>query len=151
MSSVFEAYALDEQAENDGRWVEFRGGIRIKLRSDNSDIVRKFSNRRVKAQRQQIVANGGLLPPEQMDKNEIALCVEAVVVDWEKVYGLDGKLLPCTRENVQMLVTRLPALRREILFASRTEETFRPEVDELGKTSATSSTPSSGSEEKSSS
>jgi hypothetical protein len=143
--SIYDGYALDTQAENEGQWVDFRGKVQIQLRSDNSLQARKWSNRRIKQQRQQLIAHGGVLPPEVLDKNEIDLCAEVLVLSWRNVLDRDGKPIPCTPDNARKLLTELPSLRRDVLFAARSEETFRPDVEALGKTSATPSVPSSSS------
>jgi hypothetical protein len=149
MSSLYDDYQLDEKAENDGRWVEFRGGVQMKIRSDNSLKVRQWNNKRARIQRQQIIAHGGILPVEMADKNEVEMCGQVLVVDWKGVTDRAGTALPFSIENATRLMRELPALRRDVIFAARSEETFREASEELGKTAAPSSGPTSDSVDKS--
>ncbi len=145
--SLYEAYQTDEQAEEQGAWVEVRAGVRLRIRSDNSLKARDWAMRRAKGQRQLLLANGHVLPPKLQDKNEIDMCTEVLITAWDGVTDRDGNLLAFSRDAAKQLMTDLPALRREILYASRTEETFRKEeVEQLGKISAPPSAPNSGSE-----
>lgn len=143
MSGTYGDYALDATLEAEGAWVEFRGGMQLRVRSDSTRAVRQWANKNAKGQRQQIIAHGGILPVDMIDKNEIAMCAAVLVSDWRGVTDRDGKPLPYSPENVRQVLTDLPSLRREVLFTARSEETFRPEADELGKTSAPPSGPSS--------
>lgn len=149
MSTVFEAYATDENAERDGKWVELRAGLRVKVRYDDCLIAREWATKRAKKNRQLLIANGGVLPPKIQDQNHVDLLAEVLVVDWSGITDREGNPLPCTKDNVRMLMRELPSLRRDVLFIASTEETFRAEaaeVDAMGKTAATPSEPSSSSE-----
>lgn len=141
--SLYDDYSLDPAAQNDGIWVEMRGGALFRIRSDSSDKVRQWSLRRAKAQRQVIIANEGIVPPALADKNEIALCAEVVITGWENVTDRAGAVLPYTEDNARQLMKDLPSLRRDILLVSSTEAGYRAEIDAVGKTSAPASAPSS--------
>lgn len=146
MSELYEAYATDPKAEAEGVWIEFRAGAKLKVRSQSSLQAREWALRRAKGQRQLIMANGGALPPSLMDKNELDMCVEILVVDWQGVNNGDGHAIPFTRENLRKVLTDLPVLRRDVMFVSQVDESFRvAELESMGKTSATPSEPSSGS------
>lgn len=145
MSKLYEQYETDQTAENDGAWVEFRGGVKVKLRSENSEKAVDFAHKLAKKQRQLVVANGGLLPKKLQDANEVALCAQALIVDWQGVTDRDGKALPCTQDNVRKVMQELPAFRRDVLFAARVDETFKAEemaaVEAMGETSPPASEP----------
>jgi hypothetical protein len=144
--SVYSAYAVDADAQNNGIWVSMRADTEFRIRADASDKVKSWSLRRAKSQRQLIIANEGILPAHITEKNEVDLCVEAVIVDWKNVSGPDGTLIPYSAAAARKLMTDLPTLRRDILLVSGTEAAYRAEVDELGKTSAVPSEPSSNSD-----
>jgi hypothetical protein len=148
--SLYDAYSTDKQSVEDGIWVEVQPGVRFKVRSEQSVKVREWAARRAKGQRQLIVAGGGILPPHLQDKNEVDQCAQATVVDWEGVSDRQGNPVPFSKEACTELVTELPALRRDLLYLARTDETFRPEevTAALGKTSGTPSAPTSNSADK---
>ena len=125
MSNIKDLYGTDSRLENEGAMVEFRGGIQIRVRSENSTIVREYANRLLKKQRQLYMANNGIVPPGISDKNDIALCTNVLITGWKNVIGEDGKEVEFTPQNVERLMTDYPALRRDVMFAARTDETFR--------------------------
>lgn len=123
--SLKDLYGTDKTMENEGAWVELRGGIQVCVRSENSLKVREYANRVVKKQRQLYAANNGILPPALSDKNDIEMCVDVLITGWKNVPGDDDKPLEFTPENVRRIMTDFPALRRDVLYAARTDETFR--------------------------
>lgn len=148
MASIFDHYGTDTTAENDGAWIEMRGGSQFCIRAEDSERVREWALRRAKSQRNHIIAHGGVLPPKLADKNDIDMCAEVIVVNWRAVQDAAGAEIPYSVDAARALFEQLPALRRDVLFVARTEETYRKQaVEALGKTSATPSKPTSGSEE----
>lgn len=146
MSSVYDEYATDTSLENDGVWVEFRGGLQLKIRSDNSIKTREWAVKRAKGQRALIVANSGLVPPSIADKNEIDQLAEVTVVDARHLTDRQGQPLEYSRETIRQLMKDLPGLRRDVLLASKMDDTFAGETAEMGKISAPPSPPPSASE-----
>lgn len=137
-SSIFDAYGTDLQAEEAGVWIDLRQGVRVKVRSENSVKARAWAQARVLKQRSLYLGSGGL-PPEISDKNEVDLCAEVLVVDWANIFDQHKAPIPCTQANVRMLLTQLPALRRDIVTFSRIDATFKPETELAGKDSGMSS------------
>lgn len=127
MSSLYDEYTIDSSLENDGTWVEVRAGLKVKIRAETSIKVRKVAAKIAKKNRAAILANGGQLTPELEDKTAVELCADAIVVDWQGAVDREGTVLPFTRKNVIQLLTDLPALRREIQYVARTEESFKVE------------------------
>lgn len=142
-NNPLDSYTTDTSAEQDGQWVEFRGGMEVKVRSDQSDKVRDYTNKLMKKQRQAYIANGGLLPPKMQDTNDLLLCVHAIVADWRNVVGDDKKPLPCTSENLTNVLKKYPRFRQDIITASRTEETFRQDMVEAMSGNSASTSPTS--------
>lgn len=139
-TNLHETYATDQSAEADGAWIEVRPGIQFRIRSENCAKARDWANRRARSQRQFIIANQGLLPPAMVDKNDVDICSDVLVTGWKGITDDKGVEIPFTKENVIALLKELPALRRDVLFLARTDETFRPSAEvasEMGKTSAT--------------
>lgn len=128
--SLYDQYATDLDAENNGKLVEFRGGACFRIRSFNSDAVRTLANRLSGQNRAKLLSNDWVLPPKEADAADVELCARAIVVGWENISNGTGEPLPYSVENCRKLMTELPALRREIIVASRLEQTFRKEVVE---------------------
>lgn len=135
--SIYSQYETDTESEETGKWVEFRGGARIRVRSDNSTKARNWYAATAKKQRNLIASNGGILPPKLSDQNDIDLLTEALISGWDPVTILDrsGQEIPFTKENVRQLMTDLPSLRRDILYIARSDETFRSQAEEAAKES----------------
>lgn len=136
MDNIFDAYATDVKAEEEGTEIELRNGAKIRIRSENSTKVRNFIARLVRKQRNIILREGGSLPAELQDKNEIDICAEVLVVGWSNVVGPQGEIA-YTKQRCRELVTALPALRRDILMQARLEDTFKKqEAEEMSGNSA---------------
>lgn len=127
-SKLFEAYATAH--EEDGVWVKLREfaddtpPIMVCVRSMNSKRARHVLTAQLRAQRAKLTAQNFITTPEQDDANEIELCVKALVADWKGIEE-NGVPLPCTAENIERLMTVLPAFRRDVVLAARMDETFR--------------------------
>lgn len=142
MPGIYDEYKLDDKAASDGAWVEFRGDLKIKIRSSSCMKVREWATKRAKKYRQVIVANAGILPPHMEDASEIAMCAEVLVVDWSGATDAEGNPLEFSTESVLKLITDLPSLRADIIAASTTEDLYRDSnLDAMGKTSAQPSKP----------
>lgn len=129
MATLFGMYKTDAKAEADGKWVEIAPGAEFCIRSSNAIVVREYSDKLAKGQRSILMANKGVLPPALQDKNEIAVVANAILTGWRGPLIVDaaGNPMPFTKANAEWLMTELPGLRRDILFASRVDETFRLE------------------------
>lgn len=137
----YELYSTDTQAEQNGQWVEMRTGLRYRIRSELSDAVRAYDTKLMKAQRAAYIANGGILPPKMQDRNDVLRCANAIVTGWEGQTDREGNLLPFTPANAERVLTDLPRLRNDVLTASRTEETFRVETQQLISGNSESTSP----------
>lgn len=145
LPSLFEAYATDVALEEQGVPVELRNGATMIVRSENSLAARRWLTKKVKEQRSLIAANRGLLPPEKNDQNDIDELAEVLIVGWKNVTDRAGNEIPHSVEMARTLMKELPALRRDLLLAARTDETFRREVieDMAGNSAAPSESSSS--------
>jgi hypothetical protein len=143
---LYERYATDEKLEAEGTWVDFGDGVRLKVISDQSEPMRQVRRRQQKKYRNYLVAM------DVPDHIERAMQVEqacTAVIAWEGVTDRTGAPLPFTRDHLRQVMTDLRELRRDVLFAAGSAETFRPEevVDAMGKTSAEPSSATSPSAE----
>lgn len=127
-NSLFDAYKTDANLEEEGAWVEMRGGAQVKVRSENSTAAREYAAKLTKVQRQILQANNWVLPPKMQDRNEVLTCRHAIVVDWKNVPDEEGNDLPYSPAAVERILTALPRFRADILQAAKLEETFKPEM-----------------------
>lgn len=137
--SIYDVYETDPAAERDGVWVEFRGGVLLKVRSADCEDARDLMQRQMKRSRSLIIANQGILPPNIQDQHDIELLSRVLIADWDEktVPGRDGNPIPFDTDAVAVLMRDLPGLRREALMVARTEETFRrAELEALAKNSS---------------
>ena len=141
--SLYDAYATDTNAEQEGQWVSMRDESEWRIRADTSDRVRQYINKQMRGQRQQILAAGGLLPPKLADANEIAICRDVLVTGFRKVRDRAGQEVTYSKAAVEKILTDLPRLRADILMASRTEETYRAPVVEAMSGNSESTSPKS--------
>ncbi len=128
-SKLFDAYATDADAEENGAWTTLRGGARVKIRSENSHVVREGARKLDKKYRSILMAESGL-PAEIQDERDIALVGEFILVDWDVASGITnekGEPLPFSKENAKWLCDALPGFRRDVVWAARTDDTFKAE------------------------
>lgn len=125
-SKLDQLFGSDEDGAENGKWVEIRPGIRFKLRSVHSKHYRREEAKQQRKNRSLILQNNGILDPETEDETQIVLLQRSGVVDWDGD-GLEG--LPFTVDNLRSVLKKYPALRREVLYHMRVDETFRaPDV-----------------------
>lgn len=144
-----DAYGTDPSLEVDGVIVEFRAGIKVRIRSQQTKSVRDVAQAIAKSQRHLIMSTQGQLPPEKQDANDVELCAKRggiVANEWN--LEPDGAVRPDIKgqpdlrrvsyEEIKATLTRLAALRRDIMIASHTDETFRKqETEEMAGNSVT--------------
>lgn len=145
VATMYDEYETDSDLENEGTWVEIRGGAQVKIRADSSDIARDYANKLAKKQRNILAASNWVLPPKMQDRNEVLMCVHAYIVDWKNVTNRAGEVLPFNKTNIELICTDLRQFRHDVLYAARTDETFRAVREDLEGNSAAPSKQSSSS------
>lgn len=142
--SLYKRYQTDVNAEEQGITLEFGDNVKVVVRSTDSNTVRALESKWMKRNRQAIMANNGILPPELQDDKEIFLASEGVILNWSNVTGPDGKELPYSKANAKKVMTDLREFRRELMYLAGLAETFRrQEMEEAAGNSAAPSTPTS--------
>lgn len=138
---LYQRYKTDERLETEGTWVDFGDGVRFRILSEHSPKLRGLRKTQQKKYRNYLLAMD--VPPHIEDTMQVEQAV-AAVAGWDGVTDEAGKALPYTAENVRKVLTDLRDLRRDVLFASGTAETFKPSevVEAMGKTSPPPSEPS---------
>jgi len=155
VSNLFARYKTSRSAENEGVWLNFGGGTRVKTRSTSSPKVREYQSRLFKKFRQALSAGGGVLPPEMQDEMDIDLVASVVIADWEGVPNANGVIVPYARPTAMAILAELPEWRKEIQYLAGLAETYREAgfEEQLGNSkessvpaSATAETPSDSSQ-----
>ena len=126
--SIFDLCETDSDAEENGRWFKdiFEDGsnINVKLRrmtSRASVVVR----RRLEKQYKKHQDRRGNWPDDINEKMINMQIAEVIVVDWENMVDRDGTAIPCTKDSILTLVTRLPTLRDIIAVFSAEMDNYR--------------------------
>lgn len=137
----------DPTLRESGVWAEFSIAddvepLRLKLRAASSTKVRAWELKRFRAQRSYYL--GDRVPPiEVIDQNEVDKMAEAIVVDWNVTEN--GHPVPCTTEQIRIVMTDLPDTRRAALAECAKVEQYRlAGVEGIAKNSEQPSALSSG-------
>jgi preprotein translocase subunit SecD len=127
MPSFLERYATNKNLEEDGVWVDYADGLKVKLRRMNSVKSRETRRRLEKPYTKGF--RGQDMPESLQEELLNKQLSEAIVVEWEGVPDPDNpeKMLPCTPENVFRMVTQFPDFRDDLLSASMERATFQAE------------------------
>lgn len=138
MPSFLERYATNKDLEEDGVWVDYADGLKVKLRRMNSVKSRETRRRLEKPYTKGF--RGQDMPETLQEELLNKQLSEAIVVDWEGVPNPDNpkEMLPCTPENVFRMVSQFPDFRDDLLAASMERATFQNEqLKEAEKNSKT--------------
>lgn len=125
--NTYEQNETDKDLEENGAWVEIRPGLFYRIRSTMSTVVRKFDHELMKKQRGLYMANNGILPLEQQDRNDVIRTARAILADWRGQTDRQGNLLEFNVANAENVMKELARLRYDTNLAAATEETFRKE------------------------
>lgn len=129
---LYQDYDADMKAE-----VSFGESV-LTLLSDLHPRMRAVSQRLQKKYRHNLAGDVSDQVATAIELEKVAVAV----ADWRGVTGPDGAELPFTQENVRKVMTDLPWLRKDVLYAVLVKETFRKEAQAaLGEASAPSSDP----------
>jgi hypothetical protein len=141
---IFHEYGTDKAAEQDGVWSdEFRGDVRMKIRSMQSKAVRA-AHERVNKRNTRYFKTGATIPVDVVEKNEIDLAV-AIVAAWDGADMVDraGQPLVCDDATKAEVFAKLHELRQQVIGMANTNELFREqEVREAAGNSPAASAPS---------
>jgi hypothetical protein len=138
-SKLFNRFSTDQNREEQGVWVDFGDGIRIRIRrirSKKSADVRKELEKPLVDQ-----IRRGPLPEAEAEDLLVRQIAYGVIVDWEGVDLGDGVVVPYTRENAVKLLKALPELRDAILQISVDADSYRLKVDEDAEKNSEISSP----------
>lgn len=127
MPSFLERYKTDKNLEESGVWVDYGDGIEVCVRRMNSAKSRETRRRLEKPYTKGF--RGQDMPESLQEELMNKQLAEAIVVDWKGIPDPEneGKMLPCTPENVLKMVSTFPDFRDDIMAASMERATFQQE------------------------
>ena len=110
MSDIFKAYKVDEAKSKEGVWYKLNHfDAALKLRPVNK-YNPEFAAQIVELQAQAAQAKSA----DDKVNALVDIYAKAVVVDWKNI-ARDGVALPCTEENVKVLLNELPVVLDEVI------------------------------------
>jgi hypothetical protein len=133
MAGFRDRYNTDKNLEEEGVWVDYGDGLKVKVRrlsSKTSRDVRRKLEKPYSAQFRNREMPDAL--QEELLNKQVA---QAIVLDWEGVEdpdGKDGAMLPYSQDNVLRMVKEFPDFRDDILTAAMERSTFEKEQREKG-------------------
>lgn len=130
-STLFTRFKTDEKKEEEGIWVNFGEGFRVKVRrfkSKASQDARKELEKPFTAE-----IRRGPLDEKIAEDLLIKQMAMAIIVDWEGATNEEGKSLPCTFENKYYVLKSLPEFRDEIAAIAIDRDSFKSASDEEGE------------------
>jgi Asp-tRNA(Asn)/Glu-tRNA(Gln) amidotransferase C subunit len=124
MGKFSERYKTNTSMEEDGVWVDFGDGIKVKVRRLNSKHSQETRRKLEKPYAGQYRTRD--MPASLQEELMIKQLSQSIIVDWEGVEDPDTDvILPCTQENVTSIMTRLKDFREDVVTASMTQATFQ--------------------------
>lgn len=119
---IFEAYATDEDAENNGRWFPLGKGGHVKVARTGNENYSKLFKKLVEAKEADLNEGG---PAADALANEILLQVESqtVLVDWKGI-GFQGKQVEYSPEMAKTMLG-VKDFRRKINALAGSFENYR--------------------------
>lgn len=138
MAGFRDRYATDRNLEEEGVWVDFGDGLKVKIRRLSSKTSRETRRKLEKPYAAQF--RNREMPDSLQDELLNKQVAQAIVLDWEGVEDpttpapAEGKtaFIDCTPENVLKVITALTDFRDDILTAAMERTTFEKEQREKG-------------------
>jgi hypothetical protein len=107
-------------------WQTLRGGVRVKVRYEQSNIVQEAARVLDKQYRSIIMTEGGL-PADLQAQRDAKLCANAILTDWDGVTDDAGAVVPFSPSTALALLSdpEMGDFRRDVIYAARVGENFR--------------------------
>lgn len=127
-NSLFNRFKMDEKKEEQGVWVNFGEGLKVKVRrfkSKASQDARKELEKPFTAELRR-----GPLDEKIAEDLLLRQMAKAIIVDWEGVTDEEGNELECTFETKLDVLKALPEFRDEIVSIAIDRDSFKAALDE---------------------
>lgn len=133
--SFHKRYATDQRAEEEGVWVDFGAGLKVKLRRPSS-VHTQAKKTELNRPFEALVKNGGKLSDADDQRLMNELFAHSIVVDWEGVTVPDETdpskevSVPATPEGILSVLSNpvYKDFRADIVGAALERDTFRAVV-----------------------
>jgi hypothetical protein len=121
---LFKEYKTNATDEEDGKWNgNFRGGVRVKIRSMQSKAA-KAAQDRINKRTAKYHKTGAPVPVAVQKKNEVEMAI-AITADWENVDNAAGAIMPFTEEAAKAIYGELWEFRQEVIGYAATADAYR--------------------------
>jgi len=119
----FDNFVTDEKSENEGVWIDYASGFRLKLARIGCPAFKEFMLKRGKPHMRSIEA--GVMDDEiaeDMMKDAIA---ETIIKGWEGLLDGEGKEIPYSKETARELLDVPGDFYDEVFALAKQREHFR--------------------------
>lgn len=120
---------VDKKAQEEGEWVDWRDGVRVKVRSAETAAYSKLHEKLQKPYAN-ILRHGGRIPREKTEEILIQCLAECVLVDWDGIIDDDGKPIKYTPEKALKFLTEAIDFRDFVTMAAYDRNNFRLKAKE---------------------
>lgn len=124
--SLYDMFATDENAAEDGKWFEFGGDISVKIRR-----YRAKKSLKAREQLEQPFKRAGSqtvsIPEDQREEVGIQHLARGIIADWKGVTTRDGKPLAYSVAAAIQLLRDLPEFAGAVVDISLKMDNFREE------------------------
>ena len=127
-SKLHNRFKTDESKEEQGVWIDFGEGIRVRVRRIRSRFSQAVRLELEKPHSESI--RRGPLPNDVAEDLMMKQIAKALISEWEGVTDEDGNVLECTYENKLAIIKELPELRDEILQVSMDRDSYKAAKNE---------------------
>lgn len=127
-ATLWGKFATDNDREENGVWVNFGDGIRVKVRRMKSRISQETRKELEKPYLADIRKGG--ITEEQAKEMLLQQISQAIISDWEGVTDKDGATLPCTPAAKYNILKALPEFLDEIFVISTERDNYKAVADE---------------------
>lgn len=120
----------DRSAENEGVWVDFEGGLSLKIARLNNDHHQQYMlDKRRQIQRDQRLGRKNDLSREALREATIESMALHILKDWKNMI-YQGQSVEYSIENAKRLLNEVPEFYRLVEDESINIENFRDEIDQ---------------------
>jgi hypothetical protein len=118
---IFEAYATDEEAEENGVWVPLGEDTKLKIARDGNDECERLVERLMMENADKLAAGGDVAKQAQREI-EIEVTAATILKDWEKL-TYKGEVIEYNEANARMVLQHKD-FRRRVLFHARQRDAY---------------------------
>lgn len=124
----------DQSAENDGVWIDFEGGLRLKIARLNNDHHQEYMmNLRRKYQKTKRMGEEAEIGSSKLRELSVEGMVECILLGWDNMIE-EGKAISYSKEEATRLLTEYREFYRLVEEEAANIDNFRAETEaeELG-------------------